>query len=1028
MSLDATIAFFDLIHAAEGWRCLFTLPDRKHHWVRTSSQLATKSLALDAQGFAVFHTCATFAKRRRSQENVQRLRCLWFDIDAGLGKPYPTARDAFGALEKWRLAVGLPPCIFIVSGGGIHTYWPLRDSLDRAAWEYASSRLRALAQAHGLAIDAGSTIDAARILRPPGTHNRKLFDAAGKKIADVGGEPREVKLGPLVGPYSRDDLKVLFEGGENALPEMRLGDTFRNTVPLQRGISLADDGLTNSSGEKNGSEPLLVLPRSEPPTSDLSRISSVSGARAAGSSRPYLRGNSEDDGLTNIQAAEPDPDVDAIVRECAQVRRLRDRAGQIPEPEWYSVLGVLAHCGETGRGQAHQWSSGDSRYNAPDTDAKLVQARKAAGPTTCRRFADLNPQGCGSCQYAGRITSPIQLGRNLPAASVAPLPVAVDGTLALPQVPDPYFWSGSRLAVRDLSGKDGAPPYRIIADYPFTITELQEAERTGGVSAVCRSWEPMKKEWREFPLQLKDAIGDRGAGALAHHSVAIDKRRWDYMRSFITDMANHHKGTRAYGIRYEQFGWKAGPEGPSFVIGLEKLGRAEPSVRIFGSAEVERRAKQLQPHGNLAAWTQAAQGGVGRPGMEAHAFIAICGFASVLHRFTGAMGGTIVHAMTLETGKGKSFALDLAASSWGETPGMRLKDRDTPVAKFIAIGTCGHLPVIYDELRARGPDAAEIMKEFILHYTLGEDKARGAPEGGLRDDALPWSNLLLSAANISLVDTCLSDGGETAQAARVFEFSLTLPEGVKTSDGAALEKTIQENRGTAGRAFVQAVLERYSWVEQAVPQAIRMWEQRLGAGPEMRFTLRLLGCVSVAMTLLQQTGILRLDSQAVTRWIDHTARENMARLAVEKTPDPAGILSQMMGDLLPETLVMPGPVPRGTAKDARYEALREPRGKLWARQEIHGREYIVNIIAVKQWMQEHHYPMTEIGRKLKELGVVTDLRIRRTLGAGWRRVGGQPWCWRVDGNHPSIAELWVETDLVVTETPSNVIGFPGVAK
>lgn len=574
-----------------------------------------------------------------------------------------------------------------------------------------------------------------------------------------------------------------------------------------------------------------------------------------------------------------------------------------------------------------------------------------------------------------------------------------------------------RLAFHDRTGKDGAPPYHIISDYPFAISELQEGERSGGVSAICRSWEPTKLAWREFPVALKEVMGDRGAAMLAHYAVVVGKQRWPWLQQFLTAMVGHYRGTKQYGIRYEQFGWKTVDQQPAFVIGSDFLAR-ETSARCFGSSELERRAPFLAARGSLAVWKRAVETTTMRPGMESHTFQGLCGFASILYHLTGAEGGTIVHSMSMKSGKGKTFGLKIAGSVWGDWFALRIKARDTEVAKFIALGILGHLPALYDELREIGVDAADRIKGFILQYTLGEDKARGAADGGLRSDALPWSNIMLSTANISLVDTCLSDGVETAQAARVYEFTQPdLPAGITTSFGADLEKEMAANAGHAGRAFVQACLERWEWVQAAVPAAMRKWEARLGGGPETRYTLRLLGAVSVAMVVLEQAGILRFDAVAMTAWMESVARENATRMAVESEPDPTGILSRMMNDLLANTLVMPGPVPRGTTVSTTFMPVHTPKGALLARFEQQGREYLVEIGAVRQWMQDHKYPMTELGRTLHKMGVIKDLRKRRTLGAGWIRTS-QPWCWQIDGNHPAIAELWVES------APDNVVLFP----
>jgi hypothetical protein len=70
---------------------------------------------------------------------------------------------------------------------------------------------------------------------------------------------------------------------------------------------------------------------------------------------------------------------------------------------------VLAFA-DDGERFAHEWSQGDARYSATETNRKLSQARKLTGATTCSRFEQLNPAGCQGCPFKGEIKSPISLG------------------------------------------------------------------------------------------------------------------------------------------------------------------------------------------------------------------------------------------------------------------------------------------------------------------------------------------------------------------------------------------------------------------------------------------------------------------------------------------------------------------------------------------------------------------------------------------------------------------------------------------
>jgi AAA domain len=88
---------------------------------------------------------------------------------------------------------------------------------------------------------------------------------------------------------------------------------------------------------------------------------------------------------------------------------LQDTRGNLPEPLWYSCLGVLAFA-QDGERFAHEWSSGNERYTEQETQERLERARQF-GPTSCEKFHGLEPIVCERCPCWGKIKSPIVLGR-----------------------------------------------------------------------------------------------------------------------------------------------------------------------------------------------------------------------------------------------------------------------------------------------------------------------------------------------------------------------------------------------------------------------------------------------------------------------------------------------------------------------------------------------------------------------------------------------------------------------------------------
>ena len=97
-----------------------------------------------------------------------------------------------------------------------------------------------------------------------------------------------------------------------------------------------------------------------------------------------------------------------IAEGCGVVARMRDTRGNIDQPTWYGVLGVLAHTVE-GDSLCHEWSDGHKDYSVAETKAKIDQAR-GFGPTTCAKLRDGNETICQSCPHFGNIKSPIVLG------------------------------------------------------------------------------------------------------------------------------------------------------------------------------------------------------------------------------------------------------------------------------------------------------------------------------------------------------------------------------------------------------------------------------------------------------------------------------------------------------------------------------------------------------------------------------------------------------------------------------------------
>lgn len=189
-SADTAVRFFEAVFPAleelTGLLCVFLLPSRQARYFRSCRE-AAEWAAAQAGAENVYFSVSLFRERPASGRGNEALAAgipgLWADIDIR-GAAHkadnlpPTVDDAKALLAT----IELQPTLLVHSGHGLQAYW-----LFKEFWAFESEQdaarakslcvrwqamLRRIAQARGWTIDP--TADLARVLRVPGTINRKL--------------------------------------------------------------------------------------------------------------------------------------------------------------------------------------------------------------------------------------------------------------------------------------------------------------------------------------------------------------------------------------------------------------------------------------------------------------------------------------------------------------------------------------------------------------------------------------------------------------------------------------------------------------------------------------------------------------------------------------------------------------------------------------------------------------------------------------------------------------------------------------
>ena len=698
----------------------------------------------------------------------------------------------------------------------------------------------------------------------------------------------------------------------------------------------------------------------------------------------------------NIYANEPHF-TEPVVRSCRQVGRLALTRGKLDEPSWYACLGVLAACTD-GDSWAHRWSSGYDGYTERETQSRLDRSREY-GPTTCSHFAGINPEGCRDCPYSGKITSPIQLGRNQKPSGITAEVEDSDSPenpeKALPEIPDGYKWKGRALVVEG-EKREGVPAVEVISQYPVYLDAVQTGEVHDSHSLSLKlelPHEPPKTIIMPAAVMFSSSGMSEmaGAGVMVHNP--------DLFRKFVRESVDMWNGARKLERRYDQFGWKE--DESAFLFGTN-LYTAESVRGVIGSDEVQSRSQFLGPrrNGGIGAWSSAANQ-LFALGHEVQAFALLSSFAAPLMRFhsTGE-GGAIVSLVSDKSGTGKTTALEAAASVWGRLKGTQIIDDDTSVAKGLKLAVFGNIACTYDELYNRDP---EVIRRFVLMFTNGRDKDRGTADGTLRHVRAEWQTILLLASNNSIVDILSSMDGTDAPAYRVLEFIMDTPATMDKKRGDQLKQQLDANSGYAADIYLRALLQpaTLSYIKSALPKWTDEIWNRTGLDKEHRFWVRTIASVIAAAALVKQTGILDFSVDRITGWaIEQVQQKKMNHGELAGHRSPIAMLVSFLDQHLLDTLVVPKAFKPGPNQTT--HVLLEPRRSLLIRHEMLENKIYVEEQTLKKWLVKVGVNTEGFYRELKEKGILGTTR-RITLGAGTPHSTGQTTALEFISDHPAMS-------------------------
>jgi hypothetical protein len=292
-------------------------------------------------------------KSCRKAENVSVLRSFYADIDFKL---YDRRETAILAFKEFLKKIDFPrPNIVVSSGGGLHVYWVLDIAVRLEEWLPVAKALVSAMRKFNLVADYEVTTDAARLLRVPGTVNRK-YDHR-----------------PVVTVIAQAPDDIPFEEMRNKL------SAYADTAPV---TSLRPNDAA-----------VAVLPIVG--NTDLTAgydTTRVYEAERIVSSCPVFA-----DSMARRGDGDPYPLWVQLLHVMAYAEGGEETARALSDgdPRY------------TPEGFAHVWN-----------DRVALANEQRIGPTTCEKFASLTNH-CRLCPHFGKIKTPLVLGYSAPDAKAA---------------------------------------------------------------------------------------------------------------------------------------------------------------------------------------------------------------------------------------------------------------------------------------------------------------------------------------------------------------------------------------------------------------------------------------------------------------------------------------------------------------------------------------------------------------------------------------------------------------------------------
>ena len=720
-----------------------------------------------------------------------------------------------------------------------------------------------------------------------------------------------------------------------------------------------------------------------------------------------------------------------IAQRCGVIGRVRDAGGAVDQPTWFFSLGVLAFT-EEGDAICHDWSKGDPRYSAAETDAKLAQIRSKQKPTSCDTLADHNPSICGACPHRGKIRTPYVLGMAESETIEVERRVETPSGWTLKRVteeaPDGFAFrtiNGRKRMMHRVKDADGEISWEVFCD-----TMVLPLNRLWDKTALYEfEMELPNNERRQFTIE-GGALGrgrDSLAGLLGEQEIYVRSGKVGIMQGYLQAWVSRLVETAPLIQASDQFGWKD----DTFVLGDVVLHPDGPPTRSMLVRMAKSYGQSVRPKGSLDTWIELVDRAYNAPGQEAFQFMVVNAFAAPLMGLLDKqISGVTVFAHSAGSGAGKTTAQRVGLSAWGDWDHLMLADKKTTANMLWSlIGAYNSLPVVYDELTNMDSATAS---ELVFSVSSGRAKQRMRSDGERNENSNKnWRTILQASGNNPLSEKLnMHRANSEAEIARLFEFTVDATPYLTPNEAAEIFPLFSEHYGWAGQKFAAYIVENRDVVRAMLHKARERLNTSLEITQAERYWSSLLACNLVALSICRSLGLLNFEIAGLKAWmVKHLELNRGGRIA--SAVNPLDMFGLILADLWPGVLVT---AHEGDLRKGEITAPQQrPHGTMTGRAIVppfeggatRPRVLYLSAQAVSEWTAKRGVSARELRRALVAAGWTDPEDCRYSLGRGTVEYGATSSyvrCWRV---YPD--RLGAEAGAVVNERLSVIAGGKGAS-